>query len=53
MDGTDPGGRTHTQPTVAPVGALGPTTLKPDKSLDRHDKVWPESGALEVQGALS
>jgi Resolvase, N terminal domain len=32
MGGTDPYGRTHSQPFIAPVGSLGPTTPKPDKS---------------------
>jgi hypothetical protein len=33
MSGTDVRGRTHPQPLTAPVVALWPTTLKPDKSL--------------------
>jgi hypothetical protein len=33
MDGTGADGRTHPQPLTAPLGTLGPTTPKPDKSL--------------------
>src|SRR5215213_5953696 len=34
MGSTDARGRTHPQPLIAPIVALGPTTPKPDKSLN-------------------
>jgi hypothetical protein len=33
MSGTDARGTAHPQPLIVPVGTLGPTTPKPDKSL--------------------
>src|SRR4051812_36662798 len=32
MSGTSAGGQIHTQPFIAPIVTLGPTTPKPDKS---------------------
>jgi hypothetical protein len=34
MGGTDAGGKTPPQPLTLPIGTLGPTTPKPDKSLN-------------------
>ena len=36
MSGTSAGGQIHTQPFIAPIVTLGPTTPKPDKSLERY-----------------
>jgi hypothetical protein len=33
MNGTDARGQTDPQPLIAPMVTLGPTTLKPDKSI--------------------
>jgi hypothetical protein len=33
MSGTGAGGQAHPQPPIAPIVTLGPTTPKPDKSL--------------------
>jgi hypothetical protein len=33
MDGTGADGRAYPQPLTAPLGTLGPTTPKPNKSL--------------------
>jgi hypothetical protein len=38
MNGTDARGQTYPQPLIAPMVTLGPTTLKPDKSLFDYGK---------------